>query len=148
MLTRYERFTASIAGISRSIQKIETDEMKKYSLKGSHAQLLVVLSQNPEGITAARLCVVCDKDKAAVSRGIAELELNGMVKKDGGINYRSRLLLTKKGKEVAMQICKRVEAAVKLAETNVSEEESNTMFRVLDEIASELREACKDGLPV
>ena len=38
MLTRFEQFTSSIAGIYKHIQKIERDEMIKYGLKGSYAQ--------------------------------------------------------------------------------------------------------------
>ena len=143
MLTHYERFTASVAGISRSIQKIETDEMKKYSLKGSHAQFLTVLAQNAEGLTAAQLCLVCDKDKAAVSRGLAELEEKGMLKKEGGINYRSKLFLTKKGKEVARLLSERIENAVRMAENAIPETEREMMTQTLDVIAGELREGTR-----
>ena len=68
MLQRFEAFTAAISGIYRDIQKIERDEMEKYGLKGAYAQYLLALSHCPEGLSAAELCEVCDKDKAAVSR--------------------------------------------------------------------------------
>lgn len=147
MLNRYERFTASIAGIYRSIQKIETDEIKKYDLKGSHAQYLAVMSQTPEGITAAQLCRACDKDKAAVSRALAELEEKGMLKRESTVSYRAKLMLTQKGKEAAGYVCRKAEAAVRLAEANISDEERETMYATLDMIAAHLRAICKDGLP-
>lgn len=147
MLTRYERFIASIAGISRCIQKIETDEMKKYSLKGSHAQFLVALSQNPEGVTAAQLCGLCDKDKAAVSRAIAELEERGLLRREGGAVYRARLLLTDQGKKLARIVCHKVESAVRLAEAEIDEEQSRELFEILTHIAGGLQSVCKNGLP-
>ena len=73
MVDRFEQFAGYISGIFRQIQKIERDELEKQGLKGAFAQYLVVMSHYPEGITATQLCEVCDKDKAAVSRVIAEL---------------------------------------------------------------------------
>ena len=74
MVSRFEHFSASISCIYRYIQRIERTEMEKYGLKGPHAQCLLAMKKHPEGITAARLCEVCEKDKAAVSRILAELE--------------------------------------------------------------------------
>ena len=48
--------------------------MEKYGLKGPHAQCLLAMRRNPQGITASQLCTICDKDKAAISRTVAELE--------------------------------------------------------------------------
>ncbi|MBQ8894861.1 MAG: MarR family transcriptional regulator [Clostridia bacterium] len=147
MVSRYERFTASISGICRSIQKIETDEMKSFGLKGSHAQYLAAMDQHPEGLTASQLCTICEKDKAAVSRAVAELEEKGMIHKENGVYYRARLTLTPKGREISRQVCKKAETAVRLAETNISKEESHALFAMLDTIAEELRKVCKEGLP-
>ena len=71
MLRRFEEFCAIISSIQHHIQKIERDEMEKYGLKGPYAQYLVTMSRCPEGITAAQLSEMCDKDKAAVSRALA-----------------------------------------------------------------------------
>ena len=73
MLRRFEEFCSIISAIQHNIQKIERDEMEKYGLKGPYAQYLVTMSRCPEGITAAQLSEMCDKDKAAVSRALAEL---------------------------------------------------------------------------
>lgn len=147
MLSRYERFSAAIAGIYRSIQKIETDEIKKYDLKGSHAQYLAVMAQNPEGITAAQLCRICDKDKAAVSRALAELEGKGMITRENYTSYRAKLKLTEKGQEAAKYVCRKAETAVRLAEQDLSEEHREILYATLDLISGHLREISKDGIP-
>ena len=79
MITRFEQFSAAISTIYQSMAKIERMEMAKYGLKGPHAQCLLAMKRHPEGITAARICEVCEKDKAAVSRILSELEAAGMV---------------------------------------------------------------------
>ena len=65
MENRYELISASISSMYHDIQKIERVEMAKYGLKGPHAQCLLVMNRHPQGITAARLCEACEKDKAA-----------------------------------------------------------------------------------
>ena len=79
MVTRFEQFTASVASIYRSVQKIERVEMAKYGLKGPHAQVLLAMSRFPEGVTSGELVKLCDKDKAAISRTVAELEREGII---------------------------------------------------------------------
>ena len=74
MINRFQEFSVSIAAIYRHIQKIERAEMVQYGLKGSTAQYLTALRLHEEGLTASQLCEVCDKDKAAISRVLTELE--------------------------------------------------------------------------
>ena len=99
MESRYELISGSLASMYHDIQKIERMEMAKYGLKGPHAQCLLAMKRHPEGITAARLCEVCEKDKAAVSRILSELETAGMVVRENrnGSRYRASLLLTQQG---------------------------------------------------
>lgn len=148
MVSRFEQFCTSISSIHRSIQKIERVEMAKYGLKGPHAQCLVAMNRFPEGITAARLCEICEKDKAAISRTVAELENTGMVKRTDpdGKRYRSNLQLTEKGKEVAQNVNELVYLAVQQASTGYDKEKQQTFVRVLDLIARNLQSICRDGL--
>ena len=101
MVTRFEQFVSAINGIHRCIQRIERDEMEKYGLKGYHAQYLMALARYSEGVTAVRLCEICDVNKAAVSRSVSELENEGLVERRsrGGTStaYRANLVLTEKG---------------------------------------------------
>ena len=130
------------------IQKIERVEMAKYGLKGPHAQCLLVMNKYPEGITAARLCEACEKDKAAVSRILAELEEAGMVARENrnGSRYRARLTLTEQGRIAAEAVVETARLAVERAGTGFSQEEREVFYRVLSIIAGNLHQICKTGL--
>ena len=115
MESRYELLSGSISCMYHDIQKIERVEMGKYGLKGPHAQCLLAMKKHPEGITAARLCEVCEKDKAAVSRILAELAEAGMILRENrnGSRYRASLLLTQRGQAAADAVVEKARLAVK-----------------------------------
>lgn len=146
---RYELFSGSVSSIYHDIQKIERMEMAKYDLKGPYAQCLLALKRHPAGITAARLCEVCEKDKAAVSRILAELEESGMVTRESrnGSRYRASLFLTEQGNAVADTVVEKVQQAVELAGVGFSEEEREVFYRVLSIITGNLHRLCQNGLP-
>ena len=148
MVSRFEHFSASISCIYRYIQRIERTEMEKYGLKGPHAQCLLAMRRYPEGITAARLCEVCDKDKAAISRMMAELEEKGMVNRgdEKGNHYRMQLRLTALGEEAADHVERRAKLAVEEAGSGMTEEQRATLYAVLDLIAGNLQTICAEGL--
>ena len=122
--------------------------MAKYGLKGPHAMCLVILSRYEEGITATELCKICDKDKAAISRAVAELEEAGMlIRQDPeGKRYRSRLYLTEKGAEVAGNVGQLVHQAVSQASEGYGEKDREIFIHVLNLIAGNLQAICRDGL--
>ena len=134
--------------IHHAIQRIERVEMAQYGLKGPHAQCLLTISRHPEGITAARLCEICEKDKAAVSRAVAELEAAGMLERQDpdGKRYRSRLYLTEKGKEVAGNVSNLVHTAVSQASEGYDQEHREIFIHVLNLIAGNLQNICREGL--
>lgn len=148
MVRKYELFSSAISCIYHDIQKIERTEMAKFGLKGPHAQCLLALNQHPEGITAARLCEVCDKDKAAVSRTLTELEHNGMVLRaeHNGTRYRACLTLTEQGRRAAAAISEKVILAVELAGKGLDDAQREVFYRVLGLISENLHNICKDGL--
>ena len=147
MVSRFEHFSASISCIYRYIQKIERNEMEKYGLKGPYAQCLLAMARYPEGITAARLCEVCDKDKAAVSRMVAELEEKGLVSRsDLGVRYRMQLKLTPLGEEAEEHVEQRAKLAVEEAGAGLTDQQRSTLYTVLDLIAGNLQEICIKGL--
>lgn len=148
MIERFSQFCTSIASIQRSILKIERIEMAKYGLKGPHANCLVAMARYPEGITAARLCDICDKDKAAISRTVSELEDAGMVLRQDpeGKRYRSVLRLSEKGKEIANRVNDMVLLAVAKASEGYDKEKQQIFARVLNLVAGNLQEICRDGL--
>ena len=148
MASRYELFSSAISSIYHDIQRIERTEMARFGLKGPHAQCLVALNRYPEGITAARLCEVCEKDKAAVSRIIAELEEEGMVTRDsqGGSRYRAGLMLTAKGAAAAQAVVQTADLAVERASKDIEEQERVLFYSLLTKVAGNLHGICKDGL--
>lgn len=148
METRYELFSSSISCMYHDIQRIERVEMAAYGLKGPHAQCLLAMGRHPEGITAARLCETCEKDKAAISRILAELEKAGMIMRNsrGGTRYRALLTLTEQGKSAAQAVVEKARVAVELAGKGFNDKEREIFYRVLAKIAGNLHAICREGL--
>lgn len=149
MINRFQEFSVSIAAIYRHIQKIERDEMIKYGLKGSYAQYLAALHLHAEGLTAARLCDVCDKDKAAISRIVAEMEEKGLITREGQGDrpYRARLILTPFGKEAAEHVLNRAVVAVEHAGQGLTEENRRIFYASMQIIARNLQAISREGIP-
>lgn len=148
MEARYELLSGSISCMYHNIQKIERLEMAKYGLKGPHAQCLLAMKRYPKGITAARLCEVCEKDKAAISRILTEMETAGMIFRENqnGSRYRALLRLTEQGKLAANAVMEKARLAVELAGKGFGEEEREVFYRVLSIIAGNLSKLCREGL--
>ena len=149
MLSRYEQFSSIISSIYRSIQKIEREEMIQYGFKGAYAQYLVAMHRYPEGITAAELCDVCGKDKAAVSRALAEMEAKGLVVKhcNHDNQYRAQLQLTEAGMDAADYVCRKAVAAVKIAGQELTDETRTILYRSLRGIAAHIQKISEEGIP-
>ena len=148
MISKYELISNSVACISRDIQKLERVEMAKYGLKAPHAQCLLSLSRYPEGLIATQLCELCEKDKAAISRTLAELEEAGFVERleHNGTRYRASLVLTEAGREAAAAVSRKAKQAVELAGEGLTDADREVFYRVLAVIADNLHTICKDGL--
>lgn len=148
MTERYELFSSSVSCLYRYVQKIERTEMAHYGLKGPHAQCLLMISRYPEGITASQLCEVCDKDKAAISRTLAELEQAEMIIRstEDGKRYRVGLRLTEKGAEIAERVKKLAALAVEQAGSGLTDENRTVFYASLNLIADNLRRISRDGI--
>ena len=149
MLTRYETFSSAISAIYHYIQKIERDEMIKYGSKGIFAQYLAALKSHPEGLTSAQLSDLCDKDKAAVSRALADMSACGLVTRTnrGDRVYRARLTLTEEGLRAADYVAERACAAVEAGGRGLSDEDRQTLYAALELIAGNLAVVSRDGIP-
>lgn len=148
MISKYELFSSSVSCMYHDIQKIERVEMAKFGLKGPQAQCLLALNRYPDGITAAQLCDICEKDKAAISRTISELEQAGLVQRAerNGSRYRALLTLTDMGREAAGTVNQRAKLAVEQAGEGLDDAQREIFYRVLALIAGNLHTICKDGL--
>lgn len=146
MLNRFEQFSFLISGINRYIQKIERDEMEKNGYKGAFAQYLVILNRFPEGITLTTLCELSDKDKAAVSRAVTQMEQVGLVERIYGDGvYKYHIALTEKGKETTAFVFERAKEAVNAVGDEMTEEERRFFYGMLELISSRLEEFSKRG---
>lgn len=148
MVSRFEQLSSAVSRIYHYIQKIERVEMEKFGLKGPHVQCLLALSRNPEGLTASQLCTICERDKAAISRTITELEMEGILDRDirNGNRYRALLTLTERGKTAAARVDERVRVAVEKAGEGLTDAQRSVFYSVLSLIANNLQGICADGL--
>jgi len=146
MVERFERFSLAISEISRCWQKIATEEMEKYGLKGIHSIYLTTLLRFPEGITAAKLGELCERDKAEVSRAVAAMESLGLLKKSGSA-YRTQLLLTEKGMQAGEFVRRQAARVVELAGGDLSDEQRSVFYQALESIANNLQAISDAGLP-
>ncbi len=149
MQSRFEQFTSVISCINRYIQNIEREEMVKIGYKGGYALYLLTIQGHPEGITSAQLGEYCVKDKGGVSRTVAGMEADGLIKRisEGENLYRARLVLTEKGEEVANFVKERAHQAVKAVSNDLSDEKRQIMYECLDDIYKKLEELNEIGLP-
>lgn len=146
MIERFEKFSLAISEISRCWHKIATEEMEKCGLKGIHSIYLTTMLRYPQGITAAKLCEQCGRDKAEVSRAVTAMEKLGLVEKTGS-TYRAQLLLTPKGEAAAEFVRSRAAVAVEIAGAQLSEEERKIFYAALGSIAANLQTISEEGLP-
>jgi DNA-binding MarR family transcriptional regulator len=147
MIGRFEQLSSAISRIYHYIQKIERVEMEKFGLKGPHVQCMLALSRNPEGLTASQLCTICEKDKAAISRTIVELEKEGMLdRENNGNRYRALLKLNERGMIAAARVDERVRMAVEKAGEGLTDAQRSVFYHVLSIISANLQNICADGL--
>ena len=148
-MNRIEQFSYVISGINRHIQKIERDEMIKYGYKGAFAQYLVALRRYPEGITSAKLCEICDKDKAAISRVLTEMQEKGLILRETQSDHRYNALikLTAEGLKAAAYVDERAQAAIEAVGNEMTDENRAAFYATLDFIAAKLQTISKEGLP-
>lgn len=149
MLSRFEQFSFAISSIYGSIQKIESEEMVRYGLRGSYAQYLAAMRRFPDGVTAAQLCEICGKDKAAVSRAVAEMEQKGLAERKckNDNRYRARIVLTERGEAAAQFVSERAKIATELAGSGLTDEDRTAFYAALELIASNLHAISRDGIP-
>lgn len=150
MVGRYEMFSVAISSIYKYIQKIERDEMIKLGLKGPHAQCLTTLLRFSDGLTLSRLCELCDKDKAAISRAVSELESKGFVyrEKVNSSSYNALLKLTDAGSEAACHISDTASRAVESVGKGLSDEDRQIFYRTLHLLAQNIEALSMRGIPL
>lgn len=140
MTSRFERFTQLMAKINYLIKQIKANEVEGVGLKGSHVMFIHYLSQG-RGNTAKELAILCNEDKAAISRTLNFLAEKEYVVLDGK-KYKAHILLTEKGNAVAASIEEKVKSVLLEVEKVVSCEDRETMYKSLHSIFHVLEESC------
>ena len=145
LIERFEAFTTSVTKAYKCIQKIKLAEAGRIGLKANHVMCMYYLGKNPEGFTATELCKLCIEDKAAISRTIVDLTEKGFVKPDeadSGRKYRTRIILTPKGREINNQMNEAIAMGVSKASSSLNEDERENFYRVFSNITDNLEMIC------
>lgn len=144
MQERFQNFTVLIAKISRSIRKIKTEEMEEFDLKSPHVSCLYYLFK-ANSLTAKELCDNAQEDKAAISRSIEQLEQKGLIFCDSTLKkrYKSPLMLTEQGNQVAEKIAEKIDSILDSASEGLTEEKRAVMYESLEKICGNLEKICK-----
>lgn len=149
MQSRFEHISYLVSCINRCIGQLEREEMEKHGFKGAYAQYLAVLSRYPEGLTPSELSVLCDRDKAAVSRCVTQMQEQGLLMRqaDDERVYKAKLMLTETGKQAADFVCRRAQTAVEAVGGQLTQEQRQNLYATLELIADGLEKLTKEGIP-
>lgn len=139
-MDRFNKFTVTVNSLVRNIHKIKSGEMAKLGLKSTHVSCLYYLYKEGGAMTARELCDVCGEDKAAISRAVDMLGREGYLYCEGGAKrYKSPIILTEKGREVAEFIAGRVSCILEEASAQLSDGDREIMYSSLDCIEKNLK---------
>lgn len=150
MENRFAEFTLLVSNVTRAINKIKNVEMAKFGLKGTQVNCLFYIYTSNASLSAKDICVMCEEDKAAVSRSLKELEQSGYLvssKEEGKRKYNSVLSLTEKGKEIGSTIITKIEEILNYKDGYLSNEELKSFYSTFGKIYKHLKEVsekCED----
>jgi DNA-binding MarR family transcriptional regulator len=105
------------------------------------------MSRNESGITSAKLAEICGRNKADVSRAIADFERQSLVARIGDKSYNAKLLLTESGKNIANALAKRAMDAVFLVGGDLEPSEREVFYNTLEKISEKLEFLSEKGIP-
>lgn len=146
MVDRFAQFTGAILTLYRYINKIKELEMAQWGLRGSHVMCLYYLGQYEEGLTAAQLTSLCKEDKAAISRTVAQLTQQQLIRRspsDTGNSYRAALCLTDQGKMLVKTINQKIEDILACSSQGISDQQRETLYRSFQVILNNLEQYVK-----
>lgn len=148
MVGRFEIFTLGLSEIMSSWNKIASEELKPFGLKGTYVIYLIALYKHSEGLTSANLSEMCNRDKAEVSRAIKALESKGLVVRENTTvnGYRAKITLTEQGRETTKTLRERVKLAVERGGEGLSDEQRDDFYNALEIISTNLKKISKEGL--
>ena len=145
MEQRFERFTALMTGINRSIRRIKNEEMAEYDLKAPHVACLYYLRARGQ-LTLKELCELCEEDKANLSRTLDSLESQGYISclSESSRRYRSPYALTEKGKSLGDYISGRINMVLARSSEGISPGDLAIMYACLERVNANLAVMCEE----
>ena len=135
---RFETFSMLIAKINRNMRKLKAQEMQQFDLRSSHVQYIYHLYKE-KALSLKQLSEICISDKAAVSRGIDELQALGYVKQSDRRQYKLFFSLTEAGEEIGEKLSLRVDSVLKATSLGLSDEERRAFYKHLTIISENLQ---------
>ena len=139
MRDRFLRFTTLVTSIMRNIRKITTETVAQYDIKRSYVPIIYFLYKSGP-LSAAKLCRLCQEDKANVSRTLRALEDDGYIVREERPSARSRvrMMLTEDGMEIGAFLSGRISESVELAIEGIPPEDISAMYGALERIDENL----------
>ncbi|MEE8704739.1 MAG: MarR family transcriptional regulator [Olsenella sp.] len=141
MNARFENFVGMVYSLNKEIQRIKSEKMTEFGLRGTDTMVIYYLAENPEGETRADLARLTRLDRAAITRIVGKLEADGLVREatgDNSVNYRRRVRLTEDGRRAAREMEEIIQSVVDEASADVGEEERARMYGTLEKILEAL----------
>ena len=137
---RFTPFVLLIERISKNIKRIADKEMEQYGLRSSHVMCMLQLAKTENGLSSSALAEACGVDKGFISRITNELLEKGYITKenDSVRKYKTNFNLTKTGMEINKKMSEIVSNYVSLVNQNVSKNEIESFYRVLNEFDLEI----------
>ncbi|MFJ7639962.1 MarR family winged helix-turn-helix transcriptional regulator [Peribacillus sp. NPDC097225] len=124
-----------IGMVARALDSISNIEFKEYDLTKGQYLYLVRICENP-GIIQERLAEMIKVDRTTAARAIKKLEIQGFIEKREDTHNQKikKLFPTVKGESVYPFIRSEHEYSNKVALAGLSEEEGETLFRLLQKV--------------
>ncbi|MDO4976255.1 MAG: helix-turn-helix domain-containing protein [Eubacteriales bacterium] len=146
IIDNFERLYLGVCNIYKDIQKIKKSEMSFFGLSGKHVMPFYYLMSHPEGLTASEICRLSNADKAGVSRSLKEMESEGYILYEENSEkkrYRSKIYLTAEGRKKGKQIRNIILQLTMESGQELSSEERETFYRVLDILSENIHSICE-----
>lgn len=138
---RFREFSGLVSRAEKALQRVKTENVKDYGLRGVHVSCLLALHERPEGLAATELASVCGVDRAQISRVTAELRgLDLVCEASPGPRrrYRGALELTEEGRAAAAEMAGIVDEKLQRVSGDIPPEELTVFYRVFGAIVERL----------
>lgn len=134
---RFSPFVLFIERISKNIKRIADIKMEPYGLRSSHVMCILQLAKTAGGLSSTALADACGVDKAFISRITSELMEKEYIMKDeenAKGKYKTKLILTPKGKETNEIIVGILEECFREVDAKLTTKKLEVFYDVLEKV--------------